>query len=410
MCKGTNPTGSTTSTGTSGVPVKSIGVVPTMFLFQPDGENIKYDDFESIRLWVINHIDDFYVNPYGKNTNWIKNGMNFEGCLVKLKKGKPWASLPEINGKKYQVYFTSIPLNPADVDLVCNGLGTHNNDELTASRKDIKRPYPDDPASVSLRQNDIPAKLRNDPKLLAKDHDITYDSSKRLLSSAPTMPEKVKDELIKFPGTNRTFKAAVKALHTGSNLKEFKNIWVIEIPEAKLFRAANIKKLTYWETLMYQENTTPALEKYRKLQRQRLFTEKHYKELRLLLRDIRGNFVFYYNSNLKPSMPHKDGPPKVVYDNRTHSLTGLGWPKEAMEKGPFWICSESEDAREGVDKGEEKVEEEDTGGTKVLLHKLDTKFTPLPKPIPLLPSVDHKVINLIKTETKNLVKNLNILI
>ena len=88
MCKGTNPTGSTTSTGTSGVPVKSIGVVPTMFLFKPDGENIKYDDFESVRLWVINHIDDFYLNPYGKNTNWNKNGTNFEGCLVKLKKGK----------------------------------------------------------------------------------------------------------------------------------------------------------------------------------------------------------------------------------------------------------------------------------------------------------------------------------
>ncbi len=330
--------------GSSGKPARAATGIPCLVLLEPKKEiesgKLKLDpgDKDSVRLWAVNHIKNFYItdNPDGDWTPPFRT--DFDGTVVEFK-GKRWAFPPGFREKQFHVHFTTIPLVSADVKAVCKAYGV--KEPLEAKQERAKRPYEEDP-----------------------------------------------EEFFKEP------------------------LYVIKISTGILPRKAGVGKMSYWETVMYQESTDKALNKFRDLQAKKLFTEADLTQLKTLLDQMRGEKVFklvgdkdknyeYPGDYLPLNLPQRlYDPAKVPGGTIFHP--GRGISTSGPDEGPYWLCCESKDIATAATKTEDSVEtpaEEPPPivGATIALYKMNKSYRK-PRSVDFLPPIENKIIKEIKDE------------
>ena len=347
----------------TGPPTVKRAVTPILLVLRQEGvkeDDRKLNDANRVKLWIINHIDDFCVNVFGRSEDWKHLVTDHEGVLAKRLAERPWSDIVDSSkGKyqdpdkeKYQVYFTTLPLVPP-VDPVCNKLCSQGSGLEVKSQGNIPRPYPEDPFFMNLSPKDLPPQFSMELKNSGAEEIVSYEAGKHRLRSVPDMPERVRDRLVGLSGATPKFKDAIRTLHRESQKKAFPKIWLLEIPSSVFPQIMTSKKLLYWESVMFRDSTALELDEARSLMKRKQFKEDDFNKLRELLKDMRGNFVYYYRPDRTPSIPPADklAMPWVVYDQRStpakvyssaekkyiKRLCGMDEP--GILDGPLWAVS-----------------------------------------------------------------------
>ena len=398
-----------------------------MMIIKPEGvpeSCFKFKGAEDVRLWVINHINDFCIRVCDQQSNWEHKATDHEGILAERTKERRWAEIKDPEKGKFQVYFSTVPL-PASLDDICNGLGTQNDKPLIAEiRENIPRPYPDDPFFIRLNKRDWPPDfLRELKKICPNDSPVSYVLDKSWLRSEPKMPLEIKDQLLSLKKPTRQYKLAIQKLYANSQELTFLKIWMMQIPSPAFTQLISMKKLFYWEAVMYRDSTSRELNEFRELERKKLFTTESLKELKELLRQMIGRRLQFFYPGSSREVSHYLKTPWLVYERRSvpeNEMCGL--PLSVATSGPVWVISTNEITesssipKENEDKtsGEKSTEPEKPppdakAGTEIFqMMKNPPKFTLPFCNEKFFPPIDDPIIDMVekKLADNNYVRNL----
>ena len=381
-------------------------VTPIVFILQPEGikeKDYNLTDADCVRLWIINHIDDFCIKIKSPNEIWKHKSTDHQGILAERSKNKTWSYLGKPEKDNYQVYFSTIPLKPP-IEQICSGLGIPENNALKPESADnIPRPYPNDPLFLRISKRDQPGNFVSELKNISMNNEVTFDNSKNLLRSIPKMPLDIRDKLLNLRNANSNFKRVINILYEESHKEKLPKIWLVKVPSSIINKSMSLGKLSYWQSVMYRDSTEKKLQDYRTLEKQRLITKCIFNDLKILLNEMRGDRLQWFFPEIKPQYSFELRIPYIVYDDRSKLSKNdemCGIPSPGVLKGPVWLISRSEIDDSAAIPDEKPSSEAKTKSTEpppdaklgIEIFKMNNKYT-LPVCNPAFPAVDHPVID-----------------